>query len=136
MTRKNILYLVVGALVGWSPCSAISFMRSGANRRACRSMSVRAAYRLRKNNLESTHERAACRCVRSLHALLTVGAAAQAVLKREPGPGGLRPGERVLVDDGSCPRGQIKEVIGGSGAGPSNRGPDAATQRIRRCIAR
>jgi hypothetical protein len=69
-------------------------------------------------------------------ALLTVGAVAQAVLKREPGRGALRPGEHVLVDDGSCPRGQIKEVIGGRGAGPSNRSPEAATPRIRRCIAR
>jgi hypothetical protein len=37
-----------------------------------------------------------------------------AVLKSEPGEGQLRPGQRVLVDDGSCPAGQIKEVIGGS----------------------
>ena len=37
-----------------------------------------------------------------------------AVLKSEPGEGQLRPGQRVLVDDGSCPAGQIKEVVGGS----------------------
>ena len=33
------------------------------------------------------------------------------LLKSEPGEGQLRPGERVLVDDGSCPAGQIEEVI-------------------------
>jgi Family of unknown function (DUF6719) len=35
-------------------------------------------------------------------------------LKREPSSGELKFQERVLVDDGSCPTGQVKEVIGGS----------------------
>ena len=35
-------------------------------------------------------------------------------LKREPASGALGFQERVLVDDGSCPVGQVKEVIGGS----------------------
>jgi hypothetical protein len=48
------------------------------------------------------------------------------VLKREPGKGKIATGARVLVDDGTCPKGQIKEVTGGSG--------DAG--RTRRCIAR
>jgi hypothetical protein len=39
---------------------------------------------------------------------------AQAQLKAEPPRGQLKHGQRVLVDDGSCPAGQIKEVIGGS----------------------
>jgi hypothetical protein len=37
-----------------------------------------------------------------------------AELKSEPGEGQLRPGEHVLVDDGSRPVGQIKEGVGGS----------------------
>ena len=36
------------------------------------------------------------------------------VLKREPPMGQLREGQIVLVDDGSCPPGQIKQVIGGN----------------------
>lgn len=48
------------------------------------------------------------------------------VLKREPGAGKIETGARVLVDDGSCPKGEIKEVIGGSGS----------SGRIRRCVAR
>ena len=48
------------------------------------------------------------------------------VLKKEPGKGKIATGARVLVDDGSCPKGQIKEVTGGSGD----------TGRTRRCIAR
>jgi hypothetical protein len=36
------------------------------------------------------------------------------VLKREPPMGQLREGQTVLVDDGSCPAGQIKEVVGGN----------------------
>jgi hypothetical protein len=34
------------------------------------------------------------------------------ILTREPAPGELRLGQRVYVDDGSCPAGQVKEVAG------------------------
>jgi hypothetical protein len=34
------------------------------------------------------------------------------ILPREPAPGELRLGQRVYVDDGSCPAGQLKEVAG------------------------
>ena len=53
-------------------------------------------------------------------------------LKREPPAGALRSGERVLVDDRSCPKGQIKEVIGGRDLG----GSSAGQRRQRRCISR
>ena len=36
------------------------------------------------------------------------------VLKQEPPMGQLREGQVVLVDDGSCPPGQIKQVTGGN----------------------
>ena len=39
-----------------------------------------------------------------------VAADATRMLKAEPPEGALRKGEHVLVDDGSCPVGQIKEV--------------------------
>ena len=46
--------------------------------------------------------------------LLSVGAAQSQVLKSEPTEGNLPTGKRVLVDDGTCPAGQINEVTGGS----------------------
>ena len=46
-------------------------------------------------------------------AILTAPAFAQKVLKAEPPDNALRTGKRVLVDDGSCPSGQILQVIGG-----------------------
>ena len=47
--------------------------------------------------------------------------------------GALKEGQRVLVDDGSCPKGQIKEVIGGN---HTEVGGNKQVRRIRRCIAR
>jgi hypothetical protein len=35
-------------------------------------------------------------------------------LKQEPPMGAMREGQVVLVDDGSCPTGQIKRVVGGN----------------------
>ena len=49
--------------------------------------------------------------------LLSIGAAQSQVLKSEPTEGNLPTGKRVLVDDGTCPAGQIKEVTGGSKTG-------------------
>ena len=43
-----------------------------------------------------------------------VQAAEPKMLTQEPGPGKLRSGETVLVDDGSCPANQIKQITGGS----------------------
>jgi hypothetical protein len=40
--------------------------------------------------------------------------AAAQILKREPPMGQLREGQTVLVDDGTCPAGQIKQVVGGN----------------------
>ena len=52
----------------------------------------------------------------ALVAILAIAqaATAQAIMKQEPPPGGLRRGQMVLVDDGSCPKGQIKQIIAGS----------------------
>lgn len=49
------------------------------------------------------------------------------VLKNAPLPGKLREGERVLVDDGTCPLGQIKQVTGGN--------DKKGTPRTSNCIA-
>ncbi|MGE0039083.1 MAG: DUF6719 family protein [Xanthobacteraceae bacterium] len=62
----------------------------------------------------------------------TTAAQAQ-YLKREPAMGALKPGQRVLVDDGRCPKGQISEVIGGDHV---EVGGKAQIKRIRKCIPR
>jgi len=40
--------------------------------------------------------------------------AAAEPLKAEPSAGALSPGAVVYVDDGTCPGGKIKKVVGGS----------------------
>jgi hypothetical protein len=55
-------------------------------------------------------------------------AAAQKVVKKEPPRGALKQGEVVLVDDGSCGPGKIKEVRGGS--------DEQGVRRTRACIDR
>jgi hypothetical protein len=55
------------------------------------------------------------------------------VLKREPPMGQLREGQIVLVDDGSCPAGQIKQVTGGNHVAA---GGFKNIVRTRRCIPR
>jgi hypothetical protein len=52
------------------------------------------------------------------------------VLKQEPFPGMMSPGAIVLVDDGTCGKGRIKEVTGGEVA------PAIQRPRIIRCIAK
>ena len=46
--------------------------------------------------------------------LLVSPVAAERILKAEPAIGAVKEGARVLVDDGTCPKGQIKEIIGGN----------------------
>lgn len=60
--------------------------------------------------------------------LFAVPAMAQRVVKNVPPEGALKPGQRVLVDDGTCPSGQIREIVGGSFA--------PRLPRSDRCIAR
>ena len=55
---------------------------------------------------------------------------AQTVVKQEPWEGKMEPGQVILVDDGSCGKGKIKEVTGGE-LGAMNPRP-----RARRCIAK
>lgn len=54
-------------------------------------------------------------------------------LTREPEMGALREGQRVLVDDGTCPAGKIKEVVGGNHV---EVGGTKRIKRIRRCISK
>jgi hypothetical protein len=62
---------------------------------------------------------------------LASAAMAATVVAREPDT--LRLGERVLVEDGSCPAGQIREVVGVSSKGPAG---TARVDRMRQCVPR
>jgi hypothetical protein len=55
-------------------------------------------------------------------------AAAQTIVKKEPPKGALRSGQVVLVDDGSCGPGKIKEVRGGK--------EESSVRRTRSCVPR
>lgn len=59
---------------------------------------------------------------------LVVHAAAE-VVGREQDISDLRLGQRVMVDDGSCPAGQIKEVLGATMS-------PAGIVRVRKCVPR
>ena len=63
----------------------------------------------------------------SLILLLFAAPALAQVATREPDD--LRLGQRVLVDDGSCPAGQIKEVMG-------SQMTTSGVLRTRKCIPR
>lgn len=43
-----------------------------------------------------------------------LGACAPTILTEDPEPGTIPHNEIVLVDDGSCPPGQVKELTGGN----------------------
>lgn len=65
--------------------------------------------------------------------LATLPADAQTILKREPAMGALKEGQVVLVDDGKCPKGQVRQVTGG------NHRDVGGTKQIRRssqCVNR
>lgn len=66
-------------------------------------------------------------------AFLIAAPASASTLKQEPPMGALKEGQRVLVDDGTCPHGQIKEVVGGNHTAV---GGTKQIQRQRRCIPR
>jgi Family of unknown function (DUF6719) len=77
-----------------------------------------------------------CRALFLLVVLACAGAvipASAQILKREPPMGHLREGQRVLVDDGTCPPGKIKEVIGGNHV---KVGGTKHIERTHRCIPR
>jgi hypothetical protein len=68
--------------------------------------------------------------------LSPLGAAAAIRVTQEPAVGQMRIGERVLVDDGSCPAGQIKEVVESTNRQAAAGKQVAGVRRIRHCIKR
>ena len=67
-----------------------------------------------------------------LFALLASTSTAQ-VLKREPAMGKLKEGQTVLVDDGSCPKGQVRKVVGGN---HTEAGGTKMVRRASSCVSR
>ncbi|PZA12178.1 hypothetical protein DNX69_09195 [Rhodopseudomonas palustris] len=59
-------------------------------------------------------------------------AAAQQQVSREQDITGLRLGQKILVDDGSCPNGQIKEVTGSTLTSTGVAATRKCIQRVRR----
>jgi hypothetical protein len=56
------------------------------------------------------------------------------LLRQEPPPGTLAAGARVYVNDGKCPKGQIKEITGGSNIGRGGEIIKSGSPRQRRCV--
>jgi hypothetical protein len=75
-----------------------------------------------------------CAIVASL--VLAEAGRGQTMLQQEPGTGMLRPDETALVDDHSCPKGQVKEVTGGSNRRYIKDIEIPGTPRQRRCVPR
>jgi hypothetical protein len=61
-------------------------------------------------------------------------AQAEKLLAAPPPKGALHPGERVLVDDHTCPPGQIKQIIGGGNVHARGSIATTGTKRETRCI--
>jgi hypothetical protein len=55
------------------------------------------------------------------------------LLKQEPPMGALKPGQIVLVDDGKCPKGQVRQVVGGDHV---EAGGTKRVKRTSRCVGR
>jgi hypothetical protein len=58
------------------------------------------------------------------------------LLAAEPRSGGILPGDVVLVDDGSCPAGQVKQVTGGSNRSHNTDIRQSGTARQYACVPR
>jgi uncharacterized protein DUF6719 len=89
------------------------------------------------NALRITGEVAAVKTLRCFLvgiAVATIGFPTKAeTLKKEPAMGALKEGQVVFVDDGTCPAGKIKKVIGGNHV---KAGGYKQIERIRTCVAR
>jgi hypothetical protein len=71
--------------------------------------------------------------ISALVAMGTTVSASAATLKEEPPLGAMREGQVVFVDDGSCPSGQIKRVMGGN---HTKAGGTKQIVRTSSCVAR
>src|SRR5258708_6498854 len=81
----------------------------------------------------SSPQRAAIAALLIVSQVTLAFAAADVIVKKEPPLGKMTLGQRLLVDDGSCPAGQIREVIGGDHV---KVGGTKAIERTWKCIPR
>lgn len=65
--------------------------------------------------------------------LLMTASASATILKEEPPMGALKQGQVVFVDDGSCPKGKIRRLVGGNHLKVGGRDK---TTRISGCVPR
>lgn len=86
--------------------------------------------------MRTVHARHAVAAAAAAAALWLTAASAATIVSKEPAVGQLRLGQRVLVDDGSCPAGHIKEVVGASNRQAQTSQAIAGVRRIRHCIHR
>jgi hypothetical protein len=70
--------------------------------------------------------------------VLALPAISQQVQRREPPAGQLKAGEVILVDDGRCPQGQVREVTGArqQKTRDSLASATSGSSRSRRCVQR
>jgi len=68
-------------------------------------------------------------------AMIASSASTAQMLKKEPGAGQLAAGAVVLVDDGTCGPGKVKQVTGGSNISMSRGGQmTTGSARKRKCV--
>ena len=65
--------------------------------------------------------------------VVSAAAVGEPIVKTEPAMGALKEGQVVMVDDGTCPVGQIKRVVGGN---HTKVGGYKKIERVRSCVAR
>ena len=125
-------------------CFALSAFSASAQTRDCRSIAD-AAERLKCfdqpkdcKSISNSAERLQCFDAQNTAAPATpvaapppppeVPAFTTQILHVEPPIGQLPPGAKVLIDDGTCPAGKLKQVIGGN--------VTTGQARLRSCVAR
>jgi hypothetical protein len=54
------------------------------------------------------------RFVLGIYVMAVAASSSAETVKQEPRMGAMREGQVLLVDDGTCPTGQIKRVVGGN----------------------
>jgi hypothetical protein len=93
------------------------FLASHFTHSADRTSASRRNHRVRSLEQEAPKGGNMIKLTVCISAFAIMGAATSATpttLKQEPPMGAMREGQVVLVDDGSCPAGQIKRVVGGN----------------------
>ena len=132
--NRNVLYLVIGVLIVAVGVLSYNLYQGQAGTRGpadqCRARWAEDQDQVREAVLTITKAAPRCLALPAGLALWLIATAAVAqTFSREQDIADLRLGQRVLVDDGSCPAGQIKEVMG-------SQMTTSGVLRTRKCIQR